>query len=65
MPHTIQQARLSEAVFYNMTGGAASMTQENVIDVYYEGLTGTWASLGGIYGEMPEKTTSDGPYPTS
>jgi hypothetical protein len=37
-PSTSQQARLSEAVFYNMTGGAASMTQQNAIDAYYAGL---------------------------
>ncbi|KAG1810207.1 uncharacterized protein HD556DRAFT_1302556 [Suillus plorans] len=65
MPTTAQEAKLSEAVFYNMTGGAASMTQQNVIDAYYEGLTGTWTSLGGTLGGMPEKTDNDGPYPTS
>jgi hypothetical protein len=37
-PNTSQQARLSEAVFYNMTGGAESMTQQNAIDAYYAGL---------------------------
>ncbi|KAG1811946.1 hypothetical protein EV424DRAFT_116269 [Suillus variegatus] len=65
MPTTAQEAKLSEAVFYNMTGGAASMTQQNVIDAYYGGLTGTWTSLGGSLGGMPKKTDNDGPYPTS
>ncbi|KAG1810311.1 uncharacterized protein HD556DRAFT_1319374 [Suillus plorans] len=65
MPTTAQEAKLSEAVFYNMTGGAASMTQQNVIDAYYEGLTGTWKSLDGTLTGTPEKTDNDGPYPTS
>ncbi|KAG1761863.1 hypothetical protein EDD22DRAFT_953660 [Suillus occidentalis] len=59
-------ARLSEAVFYNMTGGAALMTQQNAIDAYYEGLTGTWIPLVGPFGTVTaQKTKRDGPYPTS
>ena len=38
IPTTAQEERLSEAVFYNMTGGAASMTQQNAIDAYYSAL---------------------------
>ncbi|KAG2745814.1 hypothetical protein P692DRAFT_20808651 [Suillus brevipes Sb2] len=65
-PNTSQQARLSEAVFYNMTGGAESMTQQNAIDAYYAGLTGTWMWYGGPFGaETAEKTDNNGPYPTS
>jgi hypothetical protein len=45
-PNTSQQARLSEAVFYNMTGGAALMTQQNAIDAYYEGLVRYFLSCG-------------------
>ncbi|KAG1731380.1 hypothetical protein EDB19DRAFT_1912504 [Suillus lakei] len=66
IPKTSQQAALSETVFYNMTGGAASMTQQNAIDAYYAGLTGTWMFLGGPFGaETAQKTTNNGPYPTS
>lgn len=46
MPTTAQEAKLSEAVFYNMTGGAASMTQQNVIDAYYGGLVSYHLSCG-------------------
>jgi hypothetical protein len=45
-PNTSQQARLSETVFYNMTGGAALMTQQNAIDAYYEGLVSYFLSCG-------------------
>jgi hypothetical protein len=38
IPTTVQEERLSEAVFYNMTGGAASMTQQNAIDAYCSAL---------------------------
>jgi hypothetical protein len=38
IPTTSQQQTLSVAVFQNMTGGAASMTQQNVIDAYYSAL---------------------------
>jgi len=38
IPTSAQEARLSEAVFYNMTGGAATMSQQNAIDAYYAGL---------------------------
>ncbi|KAG1852560.1 hypothetical protein C8R48DRAFT_724149 [Suillus tomentosus] len=65
MPTTALEAKLSEAVFYNMTDGAALMTQQNVIDAYYRGLTGTWTSLSGRLEGMPKKTDNDGPYPTS
>ncbi|KIK45403.1 hypothetical protein CY34DRAFT_780520 [Suillus luteus UH-Slu-Lm8-n1] len=65
-PNTSQQARLSEAVFYNMTGGAALMTQQNAIDAYYEGLTGIWIPLVGPSGTVTaQRTKRDGPYPTS
>ncbi|KAH7881860.1 hypothetical protein F5I97DRAFT_471926 [Phlebopus sp. FC_14] len=66
IPTTADEARLSEAVFYNMTGGAPTMSQQNAIDAYYGALTGTWTSLGGPFGaETPEKTDNNGPYPTS
>jgi len=66
IPTTSKQETLSVAVFYNMTGGASSMTQQNVIDAYYSALTDTWISLGGPFGaETPGETTSSGPYPTS
>lgn len=65
-PTTSQQATLSEAVFYNMTGGAALMTEQNAVDAYYAGLTGTWQLLGGPFGaEIIQKTDHNGPYPTS
>ncbi|EGN97355.1 hypothetical protein SERLA73DRAFT_184032 [Serpula lacrymans var. lacrymans S7.3] len=65
-PTTQSEARLSESVFYNMTNGAQTMSLQNAIDAYYNALTGTWTSLGGPFGaETPEKTTTDGPYPTS
>ncbi|KAF9238689.1 hypothetical protein BU15DRAFT_75132 [Melanogaster broomeanus] len=65
-PTTAEEARLSEAVFYDMTGGAATMSQQNAIDAYYSSLTGTYSSLGGPFGaETPFKSDSDGPYPTS
>ena len=38
IPTSAQEARLSEEVFYNMTGGAAVMSEQNVIDAYYAGL---------------------------
>lgn len=38
IPTSAQEERLSEAVFYNMTGGAASMTEQNAIDAYYSAL---------------------------
>lgn len=38
IPTSTQEARLSEAVFYNMTGGAATMSQQNAIDAYYGAL---------------------------
>ncbi|KIJ60936.1 hypothetical protein HYDPIDRAFT_116633 [Hydnomerulius pinastri MD-312] len=66
IPTSATEQRLSESVFYNMTGGAQTMSQQNAIDAYYAGLTGTWTSLGGPFGaETPSKTNSDGPYPTS
>ncbi|KAG8215323.1 hypothetical protein J3R82DRAFT_8915 [Butyriboletus roseoflavus] len=66
IPTTSQETRLSEAVFYNMTGGAPTMSQQNAIDAYYGALTGTWRSSGGPFGAYtPEKTTNNGPYPTS
>ncbi|KAH7907375.1 hypothetical protein BJ138DRAFT_1014591 [Hygrophoropsis aurantiaca] len=66
IPTSLQEQRLSQDVFNNMTGGAAVMTQQNAIDAYYGALTGTYTSLGGPFGaETPEKTTNDGPYPTS
>lgn len=37
-PTTSQEARLSQAVFYNMTGGASTMSQQNAIDAYYGAL---------------------------
>lgn len=65
-PKTSQEATLSEAVFYNMTGGAALMTEQNAVDAYYAGLTGTWKSLGGPFGaETSQKTNNNGPYPTA
>ncbi|KAF8841851.1 hypothetical protein BDN67DRAFT_478599 [Paxillus ammoniavirescens] len=66
IPTTAQQARLSEAVFYSMTDGAATMSQQNAIDAYYGALTGTWTSLGGPFGAYtPGQTSNNGPYPTS
>ncbi|OAX40696.1 hypothetical protein K503DRAFT_864427 [Rhizopogon vinicolor AM-OR11-026] len=66
IPTTIQEERLSEAVFYNMTGGATLTTQQNAIDAYYSALTGTWSSASGPFGAQTlEKTNYDGPYPTS
>ena len=38
IPTTSEEARLSEAVFYNMTGGAPTMSQQNAIDAYYGAL---------------------------
>ncbi|KAG2363989.1 hypothetical protein BDR07DRAFT_1355706 [Suillus spraguei] len=63
MPKTSEEPMLSDAVFYNMTGGAASMTQQNVIDAYYAGLTGEMElePFSGTVG----KSNNDGPYPTS
>ncbi|KAH7927215.1 hypothetical protein BV22DRAFT_1007506 [Leucogyrophana mollusca] len=66
IPTSLQEKRLSQDVFNNMTGGAATMSQQNAIDAYYSALTGTWTSLGGPFGaETPSKTSNDGPYPTS
>ncbi|KAG1731383.1 hypothetical protein EDB19DRAFT_1912506 [Suillus lakei] len=66
IPTTSQQARLSEGVFYNMTGGAATMTQQNVIDAYYADLTGTWMYVLEPSGPATiQKSTMNGPYPTS
>lgn len=66
IPTSIQEEKLSEAVFYNMTGGAALMTQQNAVDAYYSGLTGTWALLGGPFGaDTAHKSNNDGPFPTS
>ncbi|KAG1834987.1 hypothetical protein DFJ58DRAFT_719306 [Suillus subalutaceus] len=52
-PKTSQEATLSEAVFYNMTGGAVLMTEQNAVDAYYAGL------------RRPRKPTNSGPYPTA
>ena len=38
IPTTSQEARLSEDVFYNMTGGASTMSLQNAIDAYYGAL---------------------------
>ena len=38
IPTTSQEARLSEDVFYSMTGGASTMSQQNAIDAYYGAL---------------------------
>ncbi|EGN94900.1 hypothetical protein SERLA73DRAFT_187999 [Serpula lacrymans var. lacrymans S7.3] len=65
-PTTASEARLSQAVFYNITGGAQTMSEQNVIDAYYGALTGTWIDLGGPFGaETPGKSNNNGPYPTS
>ncbi|KAH7919557.1 hypothetical protein BV22DRAFT_1040770 [Leucogyrophana mollusca] len=63
---SLQQERLSEALFYNMTGGASTMSQQNAIDAYYSALTGTYESLGGpLFAMTPKQTSDDGPYPSS
>ncbi|KAH7919564.1 hypothetical protein BV22DRAFT_1183768 [Leucogyrophana mollusca] len=61
VPTSLQEKRLSQDVFNNMTNGAATMSQQNAIDAYYSALTGTWASQNGA----PAKTDNNGPYPTS
>ncbi|KAG2351780.1 hypothetical protein BDR07DRAFT_1441782 [Suillus spraguei] len=66
LPLTSQQAKLSKAVFHNITGGEALMTQKNVIDAYYAALTGTWNETVGHSGSKEIVRTKDnGPYPTS
>ncbi|KAG2068335.1 hypothetical protein BDR04DRAFT_1079502 [Suillus decipiens] len=63
MPKTSDQAMLSDAVFYNMTGGAALMTQQNVIDAYYGALTGEMEIEP--FSSTVGKSNYNGPYPTS
>ncbi|EGN98977.1 hypothetical protein SERLA73DRAFT_181738 [Serpula lacrymans var. lacrymans S7.3] len=66
IPTSLTEQRLSQGVFYNITQGAETMTEQNVIDAYYGALTGTYQSLGGPFGaETPGKTSNNGPYPTS
>ncbi|KII83659.1 hypothetical protein PLICRDRAFT_119190 [Plicaturopsis crispa FD-325 SS-3] len=66
IPTSASEARLSYDVFSNITKGASTMSEQNVIDAYYGALTGTWISTGGPFGaESPEKTSNNGPYPTS
>ena len=38
LPTSSQEAMLSEAIFYNITGGAPTMSEQNVIDAYYAAL---------------------------
>lgn len=66
LPLTSQQAKLSEAVFRNITGGETLMTQKNVIDAYHAALTGTWKETVEPSGlKVIERTQDNGPYPTS
>ncbi|KII90782.1 hypothetical protein PLICRDRAFT_158144 [Plicaturopsis crispa FD-325 SS-3] len=66
IPTSASEARLSYDVFTNMTKGASTMSEQNAIDAYYGALTGIWISAGGPFGaESPEKTSQNGPYPTS
>ncbi|EDR08942.1 uncharacterized protein LACBIDRAFT_294094 [Laccaria bicolor S238N-H82] len=66
IPTSLSEGRLSLDVFKAMTNGSATMSQQNAIDAYYTGLTGTWISLGGPFAaETPSKTNNNGPYPTS
>ncbi|KII91141.1 hypothetical protein PLICRDRAFT_104721 [Plicaturopsis crispa FD-325 SS-3] len=66
IPTSASEAKLSLDVFNNITNGASTMSEQNVIDAYNSVLTGTWVDRGGPYGiENPVRTSSNGPYPTS